>query len=66
MTKADSRGDVEETVDRVVPTGRDQTPDDMGRLAVFFGGNGNVTGQAVAVDGGVLQNDALLFVSRIP
>jgi len=46
----------EQTVDRAIPMGRDQTPEDMGRLAVFFAENRNVTGEAVAVDGGVRQN----------
>ncbi|WP_254546613.1 SDR family NAD(P)-dependent oxidoreductase [Halomarina pelagica] len=46
----------EETVERVIPLGRDQTPEDMGRLAVFYATNRNVTGQALAVDGGILQN----------
>lgn len=46
----------EETIDRVIPLGRDQTPEDMGKLAVFYATNRNVTGQAVAVDGGILQN----------
>jgi len=46
----------DETIDRAIPMGRDQTPEDMGRLAVFFAENRNVTGQAVVVDGGILQN----------
>lgn len=46
----------EETIDRAIPLGRDQTPEDMGKLAVFYATNRNVTGQAVAVDGGILQN----------
>ncbi|WP_076608130.1 SDR family NAD(P)-dependent oxidoreductase [Natronorubrum thiooxidans] len=46
----------EETIERVIPMGRDQTPDDMGRLAVFLAENRNITGQAVTVDGGILQN----------
>ncbi|MFC6837622.1 SDR family NAD(P)-dependent oxidoreductase [Halomarina ordinaria] len=45
-----------DTIDRVIPMGRDQTPEDMGRLAVFFAENRNVTGQSVVVDGGILQN----------
>lgn len=45
----------EETIDRVIPLGRDQTPEDMGRLAVFFATNPNVTGEAVKVDGGITQ-----------
>ncbi|ELY98383.1 SDR family NAD(P)-dependent oxidoreductase [Natrialba aegyptia] len=46
----------DETIDRAIPMGRDQTPEDMGRLAVFFAENRNVTGQSVVVDGGILQN----------
>ena len=46
----------EETIDRAIPLGRDQTPEDMGKLAVFYATNRNVTGQALAVDGGILQN----------
>ncbi|SFR46725.1 meso-butanediol dehydrogenase / (S,S)-butanediol dehydrogenase / diacetyl reductase [Halogeometricum rufum] len=48
--------DYEETVKRAIPLGRDQSPEDMGRLAVFYATNRNVTGQALAVDGGILQN----------
>jgi len=36
----------------LIPQGRAQTPEDMGRLAVFFVTMDNVTGQAVNVDGG--------------
>lgn len=46
----------EETIERVIPLGRDQTPADMGDLVVFFATNRNVTGQAVVVDGGITQN----------
>ncbi|QFU83130.1 SDR family NAD(P)-dependent oxidoreductase [Natronorubrum aibiense] len=46
----------EETIERVIPMKRDQTPEDMGRTAVFLAENRNVTGQAVTVDGGILQN----------
>jgi meso-butanediol dehydrogenase/(S,S)-butanediol dehydrogenase/diacetyl reductase len=48
--------DYEDTVRRAIPLGRDQSPEDMGRLAVFYATNRNVTGQALAVDGGILQN----------
>jgi meso-butanediol dehydrogenase/(S,S)-butanediol dehydrogenase/diacetyl reductase len=48
--------DYADTIERVIPLGRDQTPEDMGRLAVFYAKNRNVTGQALAVDGGILQN----------
>jgi meso-butanediol dehydrogenase/(S,S)-butanediol dehydrogenase/diacetyl reductase len=46
----------EETIERAIPLSRDQTPEDMGKLAVFYATNRNVTGQALAVDGGILQN----------
>jgi meso-butanediol dehydrogenase / (S,S)-butanediol dehydrogenase / diacetyl reductase len=46
----------EDTIDRAIPMGRDQTPEDMGRLAVFFAQNRNITGESVDVDGGILQN----------
>lgn len=36
----------------LIPQGRAQTPEDMGRLAVFFATMDNVTGQSVNVDGG--------------
>ena len=43
----------EATIRQKIPLGRDQTPEDMGRLAVFFATNRNVTGEAVKVDGGI-------------
>ncbi|MEM5419924.1 SDR family NAD(P)-dependent oxidoreductase [Paraburkholderia ferrariae] len=36
----------------LIPRGRAQTPEDMGRLALFFATMDNVTGQSVNVDGG--------------
>jgi meso-butanediol dehydrogenase/(S,S)-butanediol dehydrogenase/diacetyl reductase len=48
--------DYGDTIERVIPLGRDQTPEDMGKLAVFYATNRNITGQALAVDGGILQN----------
>lgn len=36
----------------IIPQGRDQTPEDMGALAVYFATADNVTGQAANVDGG--------------
>jgi len=44
----------EENVDSLIPLGRDQSVEEMGELAVYFASNPNVTGQAVAVDGGAL------------
>lgn len=46
----------DETIDRAIPMGRDQTPADLGRLVVFLAENRNITGQSVVVDGGILQN----------
>ncbi len=46
----------EETIERVIPMERDQTPEDMGRTVVFLAENRNITGQAITVDGGILQN----------
>jgi len=39
-----------------VPLGREQTPEDIGNLAVFLSSpeGGNITGQAIAVDGGIV------------
>jgi len=44
-----------ERVRRSVPMGSEQTPEDVGRLAVFLCGDGarSITGQAIAVDGGI-------------
>lgn len=41
------------TVGIMVPQGRDQTPEDMGALALYFATADNVTGQALGVDGGM-------------
>ena len=46
----------EATIAHKIPLGRDQTPEDMGRLAVFFATNRNVTGEAVKVDGGITSS----------
>ncbi|SEW26786.1 SDR family NAD(P)-dependent oxidoreductase [Natrinema salifodinae] len=46
----------EETIQRSIPLHRDQKPEDMGRLAVFFAENRNITGEAVKVDGGITQD----------
>lgn len=44
-----------EQVKRGVPLGREQTPEDIGKLCVFLGSTDgeNITGQAIAVDGGI-------------
>ncbi len=44
------------TIEQKIPLRRDQTPADMGRLAVFFATNRNVTGEAVKVDGGITSS----------
>lgn len=46
----------EETIERAIPMGRDQSPEDMGRAVVFLAENRNVTGESIVVDGGILQN----------
>ncbi|WP_049998772.1 SDR family NAD(P)-dependent oxidoreductase [Halococcus sediminicola] len=46
----------DETIQNLMPLGRDQTPKDMGELAVYFATSENVTGQAVNVDGGMTIN----------
>ena len=42
-------------VQRHVPLGREQTPEDIGKLAVFLSSadGQNITGQAISVDGGI-------------
>lgn len=44
-----------EIVRRSVPLGREQTPEDIGRLALFLASDDaiNITGQAISVDGGI-------------
>lgn len=39
-----------------IPLGRDQTPEDIGRLAVFLATNRNITGEAIKVDGGITSS----------
>jgi meso-butanediol dehydrogenase/(S,S)-butanediol dehydrogenase/diacetyl reductase len=39
-------------VKEMIPLGRDQTPEDMGKLAVFLATMDNVAGQAINVCGG--------------
>jgi meso-butanediol dehydrogenase/(S,S)-butanediol dehydrogenase/diacetyl reductase len=46
----------EETIERGIPMGRDQDPEDIGRTVVFLAENRNITGEAVYVDGGIRQN----------
>jgi NAD(P)-dependent dehydrogenase (short-subunit alcohol dehydrogenase family) len=44
-----------DVVKRSVPLGREQTPDDIGKLAAFLCSDDaqNITGQAISVDGGI-------------
>ena len=44
-------------VKRLVPMGREQTPEDIGRAAVFFASDEakNITGQSLNVDGGMVM-----------
>ena len=44
-----------ERVKRAVPLGREQLPEDIGRLAAFLASDAarNITGQWIAVDGGI-------------
>ena len=53
---APNPGQYEATVNRKIPLGRDQTPGDMGRLAVFLATNRNITGESVKVDGGITSS----------
>ena len=45
-------------VDRTIPLKRDQTPEDIGRLAAFLASDyaRNITGQSINVCGGVRLN----------
>ena len=45
--------DYKATIAHMIPLGRDQTPEDMGRLAVFLATSRNITGEAIRVDGGI-------------
>jgi len=42
----------------MIPLGREQTPEDIGRMAVFFASEDsrNITGQSINVDGGTYMN----------
>jgi NAD(P)-dependent dehydrogenase (short-subunit alcohol dehydrogenase family) len=49
-----------ETVKRGTPLGREQTPEDIGKLTVFLCSDdaANITGQVIAVDGGISLSTA--------
>ena len=46
------------TVEALTPLGREQTPEDIGRMAVFFASDDakNITGQSINVDGGIVMD----------
>ena len=48
----------ERVVERMTPMKREQTPEDIGKLAVFLASDEarNITGQAINVDGGIRMN----------
>jgi NAD(P)-dependent dehydrogenase (short-subunit alcohol dehydrogenase family) len=52
--------DLREVVKRTVPLGREQTVDDIGHLAAFLASAAarNITGQWIAVDGGITLRQA--------
>jgi len=56
----DARGVFLEVVKRGVPLGREQTPDDIGQLTAFLASDAarNITGQWIAVDGGITLRQA--------
>jgi len=45
-------------VKRLVPLGREQTAEDIGRTAVFLASDDarNITGQTINVDGGIVMD----------
>jgi len=58
----DTHGVFLEVVKRGVPLGREQTPEDIGHLAAFLASDAarNITGQWIAVDGGITLRQANL------
>ena len=56
----DARGVFLEVVKRGVPLGREQTPEDIGQLTAFLASDAarNITGQWIAVDGGITLRQA--------
>jgi enoyl-[acyl-carrier-protein] reductase (NADH) len=53
-TRISPRRAFERTVKESIPLGREQTPEDIGNLAVFLASDlaENITGQAINVNGG--------------
>jgi meso-butanediol dehydrogenase / (S,S)-butanediol dehydrogenase / diacetyl reductase len=51
-----ARGTFDMTVTTLVPLGREQTPEDIGNTVAFLCSDraANITGQVVAVDGGIV------------
>ena len=47
---------------RAIPLGREQTPEDIGKLVVFLSSDDgcNITGQVISVDGGITLNTAAM------
>jgi NAD(P)-dependent dehydrogenase (short-subunit alcohol dehydrogenase family) len=58
----DPRGVFLEVVKRGVPLGREQTPEDIGQLTAFLASDAarNITGQWIAVDGGITLRQATI------
>ncbi len=56
-----ARATFEHTVQRLVPLGREQTPEDIGRAVAWLCSERaiNVTGQIIAVDGGIVLGPAV-------
>ncbi len=52
------RGAYDRLVEKRISLGRDQSPDDIGRLAVFLASeySRSITGQAININGGVFLN----------
>ena len=50
---------LKEAYESVIPLGRPQTPEDIGKMAAFLASEDsrNVTGQCIHVDGGVILRD---------
>ena len=54
----DRRAAFEAAIERAMPLGREQTPEDIGKAVAFFASDDarNITGQALNVDGGIRMN----------
>jgi NAD(P)-dependent dehydrogenase (short-subunit alcohol dehydrogenase family) len=60
--KSNARATFEGVVRSIVPLGREQTPDDIGRTVSFLCSDRaeNITGQVIAVDGGIVLGPPVL------